>query len=188
MKHSFNLKAFECLPTTLKPSDYVDLLLFLAHEKPCLRLGYNQPDVYLEMITWCREHNLSYVVSQAGFMYISKYFVLAYIAKVIDDSTLSHTYIFGRILGYPSCCSKHIAMIGERNIDYFEKQFVSNSDFHPPYNIINPKGYIEGYSLISHIPCCTTCKKSLKKASNIYNIILKYSEHPAFSRWKSYWL
>ena len=188
MKHSFNLKAFENLPTTLKPSDYVDFLLFLAHEKPCLRLGYNQTDVYLEMIAWCKTHKLAYVVSEAGFMYISKYFPLAYIAKVVDDSTISHTYIFGKILGYPSCCSKRIATIGESNIDKFKKEFVSSSDFRAPYHIINPEGYIDGYSLISHIPCCATCKRSLKKASATYKVILKYGDRPAFSKWRNYWL
>lgn len=188
MKHLFNISAFENLPTTLKPSDYVDFLLFLANEKPCLRLGYNQSDIYLEMIAWCKAYKMSYVISKAGFMYISKCFPLANIAKIVDDSTISHTYIFGKILGYPSCCSKRIAMIGERNIDDFEKEFVSNSNFQAPYNIINPKGYIDGYSLISHIPCCTTCKRSLAKARVTYNVILKYREHPAFSKWKNHWL
>lgn len=188
MKCSFNLEAFESLPKTLKPSDYVDFLLFLAHEKPCLRLGYNQLDVFLEMITWCKAHKLSYVVSDAGFMYIAKYFALAYIARVIDDSTMSHTYILGKILGYPSCCSKRMAAIGESNIDDFEKEFVSNSSFQAPYHIINPEGYVDGYSLISHIPCCTTCKWSLKKASIVYKVILEHNDRPAFSKWKEYWL
>jgi len=188
MKNKFNLKAFETLPKNLKPSDYVDFLLFLAHEKPCLRLGYNQSSVYQDMLVWCKKNKLAYVVSKAGFMYISNNFLLALVAKTVDDSTLSHTYVFGKILGYPTCCSRRIAEIGENQIDEYEKELVSNSDFEEPYHIINPKGYIEGYSLISHVPCCETCKKSLEKANSAYQVIMKYKEHPSFEKWSKYWL
>lgn len=184
---NFNLKAFETLPQNLKPSDYVDILLFLAHEKPCIRLGYNHQSVYQNMLAWCKENKLASIVSEAGFMYISKNFFLALIAKIADDSTLNHAYIFGKILGYPTCCSRRIAEIGESKIDEYEKELVSNSDFQEPYNKIDPKGYIEGYSLISHIPCCETCRKSLEKANSTYEVILKYKEHPSFEKWRIHW-
>lgn len=188
MNRSFNLKAFEALPKSLKPSDYVDFLLFLSNEKPCLRLGYNQQDVYEEMIVWCEKHNISYLVSNAGFMYISKRLVLAYIAKIIDDSMMNHTFLFGKLLGYPTCCSKQIAKIGESNIDEYEKALVSNTSFQEPYHLINPQGYIEGYSLISHIPCCAQCKRSLKKANSVYQVVLEHKDNPSFSKWKEHWL
>lgn len=187
MKKKFNLKAFETLPKNLKPSDYVDFLLFLAHEKPCLRLGNNQSSVYQDVLAWCKENRFAYVVSKAGFMYISHNLFLAVVAKIVDDSTFSHTYIFGKILGYPDCCSKRIAEIGESLIDEYEKELVTNADFQEPYHIINPKGYIEGYSLISHIPCCETCRRSLEKATSVYQVILKYKEHPSFEKWRKHW-
>lgn len=188
MPQQFNLKAFENLPTSLKPSDYVDFLLFLSHEKPCVRLGYNKTDVYQEMVRWCKAYNMSYVISNFGFMYISSFFILAHIAKIVDDSTISHTYLLGRILGYPACCSKQIAEVGESKIDEYEQEFVSNSKFPKPYHIINPTGYVEGYALISHIPCCATCKQSLRKASVAYQVILKHKNHASFAKWKKHWL
>lgn len=187
MNNTFNLKAFENLPTTLKPSDYVDFLLFFLREKPCIRLGVNQESVYEEMAQWCKENNLICIVSHAGLMYISKLKILAWLAKIVDDSIVDHTFLFGKILGYPVCCSKKIASIGERRIDEYEKILVQNESFDAPYHITNPQGYVYGYSLISHVPCCTTCKKSLEKASKVYGVIEKYKEHPAFQRWGSHW-
>lgn len=187
MNDSFNLKAFEKLPATLKPSDYVDFLLFFLREKPCIRLGVNQNSVYQEMAQWCKENRLSYVISHGGLMYISKYKLLAWLANVVDDSMIDHAFLLGKILGYPMCCSKKVASIGERNIDEYEKTLVQNNSFHSPYHIINPQGYLCGYSLISHIPCCANCKKSLKKASKAYKVVEKYKEHPAFQRWASHW-
>ncbi len=187
MHNSFNLRAFEKLPTTLKPSDYVDFLLFFLREKPCIRLGANQESVYQEMTQWCKENNLSYIISSDGLMYIAKHKILARIANIVDDSIIDHAFLFGRLLGYPACCSKKIASIGEGNIDEYEKMLVQNSSFCPPYHITNPQGYLYGYSLISHIPCCTNCKESLKKASKAYKVIEKHKEHPAFYRWTKHW-
>lgn len=187
MNNTFNLKAFESLPFTLKPSDYVDFLLFLLREKPCIRLGFNQAAVYQEMIYWCKDNHLTYIVSKEGFMYISKYRTLAWLAKVVDDSTISHAFLLGKILGYPTCCSKKVASMGECGIDEYEKELVNNNLFQAPYHLTNPQGYVEGYSLISHIPCCTNCNESLRKATKAYKVIEKYSEHPAFYRWTTHW-
>lgn len=188
MNKPFKLEAFESLPQTLKPSDYVDFLLFFIGEKSCVRLGFNEDCIYKDMIRWCKDNRLSYVVSKAGFMYISKRQPLAWFAKIVDDSTLNHTFLFGKILRYPTCCSKKVASIGECGIDEYEKSLIQNNVFQFPYHIINPEGYVNGYSLISHIPCCVSCKKSLKIAIKAYEIIEKNSENPAFYRWTNHWL
>lgn len=188
MKKSFDLRAFESLPTTLKPSDYVDFLLFCMHKKHCVRLGKNSSQTYHEMITWCNNHNLAYIVSASGYMYIARNKPLAWLAKIADDSLSNHTYFFGKLLSYPSCCSKKLANIGENKIDAFEKELVEQNKFAPPFNLINPEGYVKGYALISHIPCCSECKKSLKLAQNVYRVISDHKEHPSFKCWVNYWL
>lgn len=185
LKKSFNLKAFESLPKTLKPSDYVDFIQFFVNEKPVIRLGFNKKYVYNQMILWSKNNQLAYVVSQAGYMYIAKNFFLVNLAKIIDDSTFKHTFLLGKIFGYPTCCSRKISKIGEENIDKYEK-IVSMYKFKAPFDKINPAGYTKGYSLISHIPCCETCKSSLKKAIRANKIIKQYQDHPAFENWKKH--
>jgi hypothetical protein len=188
MKRNFDLDAFETLPITLKPSDYIDFLLFCMHEKPCVRLGQNDCMVYHEMTLWCQKQKLAYIVSESGLMYVSKSKFFAWLAKCTDDSLLNHTYFFGKLLGYPSCCSKKIADVGETGIDSYEKELVLQNQFIPPFDLINPEGYLKGYALISHIPCCCNCKKSLKLAKKTYQIVQNYKEHPAFARWCDYWI
>ena len=188
MKTNFNLGAFETLPTTLKPSDYIDFLLFCMNEKSCVRLGQNDGLVYHEMTLWCQKQNLSYVKSESGLMYVSKSKFIAWLAKCTDDSPLNHTYFFGKLLGYPSCCSKKIAEIGENEIDSYEKELVLQNQFAQPFDLINPEGYLKGHALISHIPCCCNCKKSLKLAQKVYQTIIDHKDHPAFVRWTSHWL
>lgn len=184
----FNLKAFEELTTfMLKPSDYVDLLLYLSRLKSCVRLGYNNNEVYKKMIYWCKNNNFSFIISEEGFMYISKNYLIAWLAKVIDNSTWNHTLLLGLIFGYPRCCSKKVASIGENNIDNYEKELLMNNKFNAPFDIINPQGYTNGYSLISHIPCCSKCRKSLKIANKIYKIVNKYKDSPSFQNWKNHW-
>lgn len=184
----FNLAEFETLPITLRPSDYIDFLLFCMHEKRCVRLGQNEGMVYHEMTLWCQKHNLAYIVSESGFMYVAKSKLLAWLAKCTDDSLTNHTYLFGRILGYPGCCSKKLAEIGENEIDSFERELVLQNRFVSPFDLINPEGYVKGYALISHIPCCCDCKKSLKLAQKAYQVITEHKNHPAFARWVDYWL
>lgn len=187
MNYSFNLKAFESLPNSLQPSAYVDLLLLLGKEKKSCRFSLNQETVCYEMIQWCKINHLSYFLSKTGFMYISTHFFLAWLVKIIDDTKTKHEFLLGKILGYPTCCSRKIASIGESEIDEYEKKLIQHTFFYKPYHIINPEGYLKGYALISHIPCCSTCDKSLKKALKIFRIIEKYKEHPSFYRWTNQW-
>ena len=181
------LKMFEELPKDLKPADYIDLLLFLLKEKPCVRLGNNSLRTYKNVAIWCENNDIDYIISKEGFMYISFSWLCANITQIVDDSVFNHTYLLGKLLGYPTCCSKKIANIGETNIDSYERHLISNCKFLKPYDLISPKGYLEGYSLISHIPCCTTCKESLRIAEKVYNVININQNNPMFEKWKLYW-
>lgn len=187
MKQIFNLKIFEDVPTLLKPADYVDILLFLINKKLTLRLAFNESKSYNEVISWCKKYKFHYIISKSGFMYISKKYLLAWITMKCDDSTYNHTLILGLLLGYPLCCSRKVASIGELEIDNYENELISNNSFEEPYNIINPKGYIYGYSFISHVPCCASCNKSLKIAEKAYKVVKQNKDNPKFSIWKEYW-
>jgi hypothetical protein len=186
--HNFDINAFDNLPNSLKKSDYTDMLLFLINLKPCVRLGSNNDAVYNSMKRWCESNGFSYVVSSEHLMYISKTKLLAKITQVVDDSVFKHSYVLGRLLGYPRCCCKKISSVGENEIDLYEKTLCENEKFIPPFDIINPIGYKEGYSLIAHVPCCSTCKRSLKIARRAKRIIFDNQKNPNMDIWKGYWI
>ena len=182
-KENLNIEAFEALPKFLRPSDYIDFLLFLMKEKPCLRLGKNSEAIYNSVIEWCKKFNYKWLVSEEGYMYISQNRILTFITRMVDDSVREHSYLLGKLLGYPKCCSKKIATIGEAHIDEYEQLLIAQSEFSGDYSIINPEGYIAGYALISHVPCCGKCKKSLRQAKKVYRVILENQNNRAFSNW-----
>lgn len=183
MKKVFNVRLFDNLPASLKPSDYIDMLLFLLGYKRCVRLGYNSQKTYNEMVKWCNKSGYAYVISSEGFMYISKNKILSVIAQNVDDSKYKHSYFLGRLFGYPKCCCKQISLISENEIDDYEYHFCKTHSFEKPYDIINPDGYIYGNAYISHIPCCSKCKKSLKIASEAKATIEKYQTHSNMKTW-----
>ncbi|EIW19582.1 MULTISPECIES: hypothetical protein [Pelosinus] len=92
----------------------------------------------------------------------------------------------GHLLGYPICCCQKIAVVGEMYIDEWEALFVKKTHFEGRYKIINPKGYREGYSLISHIPCSPNCEPSLNIAQKALSIIMLNKYNKYFDKW-NYW-
>ena len=105
----------------------------------------------------------------------------------LDTSNLPHEYELGCLLGYPDCCCKQIANIGEKNIDKYEMNLVNNSNFKGVFELINPQGYKDGYALISHIPCSSTRKDSLLIAQKSLHIIAYYYNKKCFEPWIQHW-
>lgn len=183
----FNITAFINLPKNLKKSDYIDLLLFLCNLKKSIRLGNNNFDTYLVMKNWCDKYNFSYTISSSNLMYISKFKILCLITQLIDDSSFNHSYILGRILGYPKCCCKKIALVGEKNIDNFEADLFNSSELSTPYELINSSYYTDGTALISHVPCSHSCEESLKIALKAKKVITRHREFKEMSTWINFW-
>lgn len=183
----FNIVAFDSLPDVLKKSDYVDFLLYLNKEKPCIRLGKNKNFVYKELIDWCYKFNHSYVISKSGLMYISKHKIIAIFTMHIDDLSIPHELLLGKLLGYPICCSKKIMSVGEMNIDQFEQELVKSNEFIGKYKYINPTYYTRGLSLISHVPCSCQCQASLRIAKRSLSVINHYKEHSKLKELHKFW-
>ncbi len=181
-KVKFDIESFNSLPTSLKNNDYIDMLLFLIHLKPNVRLGKNYATAYNDMKKWCKKYSYKYIISSSGYMYISRQFVSAKMTQLVDDSLLEHSELLGMLLGYPKCCRKKIKEVGEQNIDEFENQLCSNG-FNKPYHLINSCSYTKGYALISHVPCCNNCNESLKIARKALRVIRLYKEYPCMKRW-----
>lgn len=163
------------------------MLLFLSGLKLTVRLAYNSYEVYDEMAYWCREFKYANEISDSGLMYISKHVGLVKLANILDNSIYPHAYILGRLLGYPACCSKHIAHLGEDSIDKWENELINSGGFKANYLLINPAGYLSGNSLISHVPCSCTCNRSLAIAKVSFEIIKTYNDYNCISRWRK-WL
>ncbi len=182
----FDIDAFSSLPISLKDSDYVDLLLLLSGLKKAVRIGNNSVKIYNEMSFWCKRFKYVDTVSCSGWMYISRYACFSKFVSAIDDLRFSHSYILGLVLGYPSCCSRQIADIGEQFIDKWEKNLVNSGNFNGDYSLINPGGYLAGNSLISHVPCSCKCEKSLVIAKSALKIIKAYRNYDCMSRWQKW--
>lgn len=185
MNRTFDVNQFENLPQSLCKSNYIDILLFLCGHKPVVRFLYSNTKIKNEIIQWCNRYNYSFALFNDHMIYISKFIILAYLAKFIDNAKFKHEYIFGLLLGYPKCCCRKISSIGEENIDAYEETMKNSRIYQSDFKFINPKGYIEGSALISHIPCSTECKKSLEIAKAALLIIHQNTENPAFSLWKN---
>lgn len=183
----FNIEAFSSLPKGLKNSDYVDILLFLSGSKRAIRLGENTDKIYEKMHNWCKKFKYKSKISRSGLMYISNHLWLATLVNVVDNSVFPHAYVLGCLLGYPSCCSKRIAKLGENSIDQWEKELVTSGNFRKDYLLINPADYLLGTSLISHVPCSCQCNKSLEIAKNSLKIIKMYKDYDCIKRWQK-WL
>lgn len=178
----FDIEAFNALPKDLCKSDYIDILLFLIHEKPAVRLGKNTDATYKRIANWCDMFGFASIISLAGYMYLSKWWVWAKLVQLVDDSHREHAELLGILLGYPRCCCKKIRKIGEQNIDEYEKALYVGK-FTPPYNLIDCSTYVQGFSLISHVPCCNTCCKSLKIAQKALAVITQYRDSSCMQRW-----
>lgn len=184
--NTFNIADFESLPEGLKDSDYVDLLLFLINQKPGVRLGKSSLELQNQMKNWAKKRNFGFIVNYDNYVYLGKTKLIARMIQLIDDSYFSHEFLLGRFLGYPTCCCKKVKFIGEKNIDLWENELCNTSIFKGKFRLINPSGYTQGKSLISHIPCSCNCEKSLTIAKKALSIIIQNKENEKFSRWKEW--
>ena len=186
-KTDFSIEAFEALPENLPKSSYIDFLLLLASLKPALRIKISQDENRIALNDWCETNDFYLLLGEDSYVFIAKNKTMAKNLEQIDTSSFSHEYELGQLLGYPDCCCKKIAAIGEMNIDTYEEEFINDSNFKGAFELINPKGYKNGYALISHIPCSPTCEDSLLIAQKSLYIVAQYNDRKSFQIWKNVW-
>ncbi|MCE0814781.1 DUF483 domain-containing protein [Buttiauxella sp. S04-F03] len=182
----FNLQAFASSPSDLPKSAYVDLLLFVSDMKPAIRIGVLDDIRAFKLFQWATGLGYFSKIDDNGFVFVSKVNNVEYLIKV-DQSYLDHTEELGTLLGYPICCIKSISKVGESNIDSYEENVVYNWEFENDFQLINPKLYYQGCSLISHIPCTPTCIRSLSIARKALSIVKNNQSHHRFLSFKQ-WL
>lgn len=115
---------------------------------------------------WATKNGLFLVSDIDNYAVVSRVPYLARMILEIDRRPQAHTYELGLKLGYPACCSRKAAQIGEKDLDLWAGEY-NDTDFLGLFRMINPNGYRSGKALISHIPCSSKCKFSLMMAMTL---------------------
>jgi hypothetical protein len=166
-------------PDWLKASARVDLAQLIFLIRPAIRTELYR-SVSLDVVkrfAW----SIGYfaVLDHEGFLVLSRSPALSRKILLLDRSAGDHTFMLGRVLGYPLCCSRAAALVGEHALDIWSDR-IAAQEFRGNFNAIDPSGYHTGNALISHIPCSARCRSSLSMALD-----LKRRLNPAESGRKS---
>ncbi len=151
------------LPRWLPPSFVVDWRLLDTRVKRVARTVLRSPLDVTKFVAWARRQGFYAVPDSGGFCVISRTAALARMAADVDRQTTPHAAHFGRILGYPPCCCRAAAQVGESRIDEWAARASSRSRI-GDYALTDPSGYTSGRAAISHVPCSPTCRPSLRLA------------------------
>lgn len=164
------------LPHWLKRSARVDLAQLLAGVRPAIRtetVGF----VELEVIQrWARGFGW-FVALDDPFIALSPIPGLSRRILAIDRQPAPHALRLGLALGYPLCCCRAADRIGENNLDDWSAT-MGRRAFFGRFKLIDPSGYGEGLSLISHIPCSPRCAASLKQVNSLLQKVGRSLEGP----------
>ncbi len=181
------LELLRSLPSDLLPaSANVDFLHFIGCAKPLVRTNVHSTYASERVTAWCHAHDLGVEADRDGFICVAWSQRLATQALQLDRCELPHTGEFGQLLGYPSCCCEFIAHVGEAGLDSAEAE-IAKWQFFGDFALINPVNYLEGHSLICHLPCSAHCIPSLRLAQQALAFIRANWHTGLFARW-SEWL
>jgi len=153
-------------PWTTAPDSFaVDLLQFCSTDKRVIRSkmrsGYGSPRDSLQ--AWATRFDLFILFDEDGYFFVADDASDAVHARDLDRSNHPHECEFGDLLGYPPCCYKSVASVGEENIDALATLQLA-WEFDGQFQLIDTKSYTSGQSLICHLPCTPNCKPSLDLA------------------------
>lgn len=149
------------LPSWLPPSAITDVMLVLRGFKPAARVSVGQRGSDLRR--WARRQGLFTSVDADGFAAISRDPTRSRRVIDLDRRPGRHTLALGTMLGYPPCCSRAAARVGDEGIDRRHAAMATRR-FHGRFRAIDPSDYTNGSSRISHVPCSTRCLSSLRMA------------------------
>ena len=151
------------LPPWLKPSARTDILHLAAKIRPAIRTELAFPVSQDVVRVWMRRLGWYTAIDGDDFLVASRSSTLARRILAIDRDHSPHTFRLGRALGYPTCCCRAAAGVGEQNLDAWalalaQRRFIGR------FKLIDPTHYRDGKALISHIPCSRFCQPSLAMA------------------------
>ncbi len=134
-----------------------------------------------KLAAWCEQYSFAFKVDDEGYVCVARDIYLASIILSVAQSFEPHELRLGSLLGYPSCCCNFVSVIGEANIDTLAVE-VATWSFVGRFRLINPSGYLDGKSLICHLPCSPECSASLRIAEQALNFI-EANYEPILSPW-----
>ncbi len=146
------------VPDWLPRSVTTDIAQLLLDVKPAVRIHVGNR--CLELRRWARRLGLFTSVDGDGYAAISRNPSTARRVINLDRRPGRHTLALGIMLGYPRCCSRAAARVGDEGIDG-RQEAISAQRFHGYFQKINPSGYSDGTCLLSHVPCSHRCAASL---------------------------
>jgi len=178
-----SLQALRSLPREVLPaSAAVDFLHLLACGKPAVRTQIQETNNLTKVAAWCEQYGFAFQSDDEGYICVARDAELARMILLVDQSVEPHEWRLGKLLGYPSCCCNFIAVAGETNIDAIATKITTWS-FVGRFRCINPSGYLEGKSLICHLPCSSECGASLQIAEEVLSFIKVNLCEPILSPW-----
>lgn len=148
-------------PEWLVPSARTDIGLLLAGRKPAARIDGRGMDH--EIRRWARRRGLFTSGDGSGYLVLARCGNLSRRAIALDGRPGRHTQALGRMLGYPNCCSRAAARVGDEGIDGMAAT-VGAHRFHGRFQAFDPTSYRSGGSLLAHVPCSHRCARSLALA------------------------
>lgn len=150
-------------PTWLPASAAVDLAQLRAGIRPALRTQVDRASSQSNVRAWARREGLFAACDRDGFMALSRTPSRAARVLAVDRRPGRHEALLGVLLGYPPCCARAAARVGEAGIDVWAAR-LARRRFAGRYRCTDPAGYGRGVALISHVPCSPRCGRSLAMA------------------------
>ncbi len=150
-------------PGLLKPSATIDLVHLLSGVRPVIRTEIQTPYNADDVTRWLSRLGCYTCLDNEGFIVVALKPGLCRRVLAIDRDPSEHTKAFGLALGYPNCCVRAAARVGEASIDAWAAQMASRA-YVGSFKAIDPSGYLAGKSAISHVPCSPRCQQSLTMA------------------------
>lgn len=139
-----------------------DMLQMAAHCRGCVRLRPLHEAALDAIARWGRAEGLE-VAYDKEYLFLSFDRGTALLALRADQSPSPHETELGTFLGYPVCCTRAVASRGEEGIDEAALQ-AGTWTLESAFRLIDISGYLEGLSLLSHVPCSRRCGPSAAMA------------------------
>lgn len=162
--------ALECVtrrralfPVWAKPSFGADLHALMRAIRPVVRTKIESNTDARKVAAWARRRGLFYCLDKNGFASFARRPSLARRTMTVDRSLETHTAALGHLLGYPKCCCRNAARVGEKGIDALAEEFACRR-FIGYFKLTDPTGYLRGSAVLSHVPCSHKCLPSVKMA------------------------
>lgn len=151
----------ELVPDWLPSSAAAEIAQLLNGAKPVARLHVGLRKA--ELRRWARRLGLFTSSDADGYAALSRFPATARRVIDLDRRPGRHTHALGALLGYPSCCSRAAARVGDEGIDDLHS-LIAARRFLGRFRLIDPRGYAQGKALVSHVPCSHRCVASLSLA------------------------